>query len=55
MGSIALTPFQVNKINDKLARLEKDTGYKFRVLCQRYPMTPGLAIKDYWGLDDKSM
>jgi hypothetical protein len=50
-----LAPSQAKKLDKLLATLEQDTGYKFRVLCQRYPQTPGLAIKNYWGLDDKSI
>ena len=46
---------QEKKIIDNLAQLEKNTGIKFRVLCQSYPNTPGLAIKDYWGVDDNSL
>ena len=33
-----------------LGNLEKDTGFRVKVLCQNYPNTPGLAIRDYWSL-----
>ena len=46
---------QEKKIIEKLKALEKKTGIKLRVLCQAYPETPGLAIKDYWNLDDNSV
>jgi len=45
-----LTSGQVKRMNDQLTRLEKDTGFRVRVLCQAYPKTPGLAIRDYWDL-----
>lgn len=53
-----LTKGQEKRMNDLLTKLEADTGYKVRVLCQAYPRTPGLAIRDYWSLgregdDDK--
>lgn len=50
-----LTTGQAKALDDKLTKLETATGIKVRVLCQQYPNTPGLAIKDYWGLDDKSI
>mmetsp|Transcript_28340 Transcript_28340/g.77556 ORF Transcript_28340/g.77556 Transcript_28340/m.77556 type:complete len:242 (-) Transcript_28340:307-1032(-) len=50
-----LTSGERTKMDAQLTKLEKDTGYKVRVLCQQYPDTPGLAIKDYWGLDDNSI
>lgn len=50
-----LTSGQVTKIDKQLAELEKKTGIKLRLLCQAYPRTPGLAIKDYWKLDDMSI
>jgi hypothetical protein len=37
-------------MNDLLIALERDTGFRVRVLCQAYPNTPGLAIRDYWDL-----
>lgn len=37
-------------MNELLTALERDTGYRVRVLCQNYPNTPGLAIRDYWDL-----
>jgi hypothetical protein len=37
-------------MSDLIRKLEKDTGFRLRVLCQNYPNTPGLAIRDYWSL-----
>lgn len=45
-----LTTGQAKRLDNLLASLEKDTGFRVRVLCQRYPNTPGLAIRDYWDL-----
>ena len=33
---------------------EQETGWKIRLLSQ-YEKTPGLAVKDYWGLDETSL
>lgn len=45
-----LTTGQAKRMNTLLENLEKDTGFRLRVLCQSYPNTPGLAIRDYWDL-----
>ena len=45
-----LTPGQAKRLDQLLANLERDTGFRVRVLCQAYPNTPGLAIRDYWDL-----
>lgn len=45
-----LTTGQAKRLNDLLVALERDTGFRVRVLCQSYPNTPGLAIRDYWDL-----
>ncbi|CAB9526653.1 15.0 kDa protein [Seminavis robusta] len=45
-----LTSGQAKRLDTLLANLEKETGFRVRVLCQRYPNTPGLAIRDYWDL-----
>lgn len=45
-----LTNGQARRMNDLLTALERDTGFRLRVLCQNYPNTPGLAIRDYWDL-----
>lgn len=45
-----LTSGQAKRMDALLGALERDTGWRVRVLCQSYPNTPGLAIRDYWSL-----
>merc|ERR1712232_1279524 len=45
-----LTSGQAKRLNELLGNLERDTGFRLRILCQAYPNTPGLAIRDYWDL-----
>lgn len=45
-----LTTGQAKRMSDLIRALERDTGFRLRVLCQAYPNTPGLAIRDYWSL-----
>lgn len=46
-----LTPGEVTRIKKEISGLERDKGVKLRVLAQNYPNTPGLAIRDFWGVD----
>ena len=39
-----LTPGQAKRLDKMMANLEKDTGFRLRVLCQNYPNTPGKYI-----------
>jgi len=36
-----LTSGQAKRMNDLLTALERDTGFRIRVVCQNYPNTPG--------------
>jgi hypothetical protein len=50
----ALTSIQEETLVKDLERFEQETGWKLRVLTQ-FERTPGTAVKDYWGLDDRSV
>lgn len=50
----SLTSAQEESLNGQLQRLEAETGWKLRVLTQ-YDRTPGRAVKEFWGLDDRSV
>ncbi|XP_061368772.1 thylakoid lumenal 15.0 kDa protein 2, chloroplastic [Gastrolobium bilobum] len=50
-----LSDGQEKRLAEEIAALETDTGFKLRVLAQNYPDTPGLAIKDFWQVDDRTV
>ncbi|MBD2311395.1 TPM domain-containing protein [Desertifilum sp. FACHB-1129] len=50
----ALTDIQEDRLAEDLSNFESETGWKLRVLTQ-FDRTPGRAVKDFWGLDDKSV
>ncbi|XP_055809223.1 thylakoid lumenal 15.0 kDa protein 2, chloroplastic [Solanum dulcamara] len=50
-----LSDGQEKRLAQEITDIEKDTGYKLRVLAQNYPDTPGLAIKDFWQVDDRTI
>ncbi|TGG84442.1 MAG: TPM domain-containing protein [Aphanocapsa feldmannii 288cV] len=45
---------QRQSLNTELERFEAEQGWKIRVLTQ-YDRTPGLAVKEYWDLDETSL
>ncbi|MBW4490529.1 MAG: TPM domain-containing protein [Trichocoleus desertorum ATA4-8-CV12] len=49
-----LTGVQEETLAKDLEAFEAETGWKLRVLTQ-FDQTPGRAVKDFWGLDDKSV
>ena len=44
---------QERSLVEKLDAFEAETGWKLRVLTQ-FDRTPGRAVLDFWGLDNKS-
>lgn len=45
---------QEESLNTRLPEFEANTGWKLRVLTQ-FDQTPGRAVKEFWGLDKKSI
>ncbi|PKA62743.1 Thylakoid lumenal 15.0 kDa protein 2, chloroplastic [Apostasia shenzhenica] len=50
-----LSTGQESRLRGEITDLEKDTGYKLRILAQNYPRTPGSAIRDFWQVDDRTI
>ena len=50
----SLTSNQEAQLNEHLTAFEAESGWKLRVLTQ-YDLTPGRAVKEFWGLDDHSV
>jgi len=49
-----LTDGQRGELEAELVDFERTSGWKLRVLTQ-YDRTPGLAVREFWGLDDRSL
>ena len=50
----SLTIVQEKGLVEDLEQFEAESGWKLRVLTQ-YDRTPGRAVINFWGLDDKSV
>jgi len=50
----ALSDGQRASLEANLTSFEASSGWKLRVLSQ-YDRTPGLAVKEFWGLDERSL
>ncbi|TVQ06259.1 MAG: TPM domain-containing protein [Leptolyngbya sp. DLM2.Bin27] len=50
----SLSTRQEEDLDSQLNQFADETGWKLRVLTQ-YDQTPGRAVKDFWGLDDRSI
>uniref|UniRef100_A0A1D1ZIX8 Thylakoid lumenal 15. protein 2, chloroplastic n=1 Tax=Anthurium amnicola TaxID=1678845 RepID=A0A1D1ZIX8_9ARAE len=50
-----LSAGQENRLIQEITDLENDTGFKLRILVQNFPDTPGLAIRDFWKVDDRTI
>lgn len=50
----SLTATQEEALVKNIESFEAETGWKLRVLTQ-YDRTPGLSVRKFWGLDDKSV
>lgn len=50
----AFTDSQRTALEQELSEVEAESGWKLRVLTQ-YERTPGLAVKDFWQLDERSL
>ncbi len=49
-----LSNSQREKLAQSLIKYEEETGWKIKVLSQ-YDRTPGLAIKDFWDIDETTL
>ncbi len=49
-----LSPIQKKSLEEDLNELEIESGWKIKYLSQ-FESAPGIAIKDYWDLDDTSL
>ena len=50
----AFSDTQRANLENSLDNFEERTGWKLRVLTQ-YERTPGLAVREFWGLDERSL
>ena len=50
----AFSEKQRSALEQTLQSVEDQTGWKLRVLTQ-YERTPGLAVREFWGLDERSL